>query len=444
MNQIQKLTQSQIFAPQLAQSLEILQVPALELRKVILQEMQSNPTLEEIPLEEDFSKLSNDFEYDIPKCGNYNEEEAKRHQFVMDSLVIEESLEDHILEQAKLFDWSSEQLKALEFLIGNLDEKGFLTISLKDIAKQSNLSEKMFKDTLQLLKFLDPVGIGSRDIQECLLIQLEALGKKKSLSAEIVKNYYPLLLKRKIPEIAKQLSSSIEVVQDAIEEIASLDPAPGRKYGENTNRTVLPDAIIEKINDQWIISLNDEYIPKLQLSKTYKDFIAKGQLSEKEKTYIREKMKAGRFILNAIDQRQKTVQKITEAILHFQNDFFEKGTTALHALTMTQVGDYLSIHETTVSRACANKFLATPYGIFPYKYFFTSGFKNQNEKQNIANIGIKEAIFKIIQSEVPNKPFSDQKIANILAEENLSVARRTVAKYREELGIASANLRRKY
>lgn len=460
---IQTQTHTQVFTPQLAQSLEILQVSALELRDVLLKELQSNPVLEELPLES-FSldqptiappPLSEEFDFQEKKSNetwedpsqlsynSYSPEDAMRRQHFLDSIVIEKSLQEHIIEQAKLSECTPDEFSAIEFLVGSLDDKGFLTASTEELVELSNFSKEIIISALKILKNFDPIGIGSKDVQECLLVQLQAEGKENALVAQIVKHHFPLLLRRRIPELVKKLGMSINDIQDALNIIATLDPSPGRRFKEDNNRSVIADAFVEKLGDKWVVTLNNEFIPKMKLSSTYKDLMAKGQLNLKEQEYIQDKMRSGKFILNAIEQRQKTIERITYAILEFQKDFFEKGLSSLHPLTMNEIADHLSLHETTISRAIANKFLDTPQGLFAYKSFFTSGYSLENG-EFISSTSIKNEIIKIIQGENSNKPSSDQKIAEILSKRNINLSRRTVAKYREEVGILSTSLRRKY
>jgi len=479
LQQVQKQTQTLVLAPQLRQSLKILQVAALELRSTILEELQTNPALEELPMEglsleekadaegegeespskEDRSKeleFGDDFQvlaqldevsrenYELENGSSaYSTEAAKRRQFLFDSLTSETSLQEHLIRQAKLAESTPETIRAIEFLIGSLDNRGYLTSHVSDIALLAKLPLKIVQEAHKLLKSLDPVGIGCTDLKDCLITQLEIKGKGKGPATKLVKNHLDLLLRRRIPEIARKTGVSIEEVQRLIEEISTLDPAPGRKFGEDSNRVVQPDVKVEKDGDDWIIILNNEYIPKLRLSGTYKELLAKGKLSAQEREYIREKIKAGKFLINSIEQRQQTIERITREILNMQNDFFEKGPSHLRPLTMSQIADEVGVHETTVSRALANKYIETPYGVFEFKYFFTTGY-TRDDGESIANTTVKESIVKIIESEPPTKPYSDQKIVHILKERDVKIARRTVAKYREEMGILPTNLRRQY
>lgn len=482
LHQVQKQTQSLVLAPQLRQSLKILQAPTLELRNAILEELQANPTLEELPMdgvsieertreesddsssdsntensenqemeisEEDYSilnKLDEDFrEYFAQEnsSGSYSSEDAQKRQHFFDSLVSETSLQEHLMRQADLVELTENERTAIDYLVGSLDDRGFLTSSLSDTALMAHLPLRDVQKAAEILRTFDPPGIGTVDLKDCLVQQLILQGKGKSLAAKIIKKHYDLLLRRRIPEISRKLGAELDEVQSAIEEISSLDPAPGRKFGEDTNRVVVPDVLVEKDEDNWVIHLNNDYIPKLRLSNTYKEIIAKGTINSKDKEYIREKMRSGKFLINSIEQRQQTIERITQEILKYQKEFFEEGVSKLRPLTMNQIAQEVGVHETTVSRAIANKFIETPHGVFEFKYFFTPGYKSQDGK-SMSNTSIKELISQIIEDENPSKPLSDQGIVEILAEKEIKIARRTVAKYREEMGILPTNLRRRY
>lgn len=476
--QVQKLTQNLVLAPQLRQSLKILQVPTMELRNVILEELQTNPTLEEMPMDSmslegneaannngevsnegssgeelDFSenlqaiqRLEEDWkQYFAEENGNqvYTSDDAERRQHFFDSLTSDTSLQEHLLRQAELTEASAEVLKALEYLIGSLDDRGFLNGALPDLAMLAEVPLKAMQDAHALLQTLDPPGIGAADLAECLFLQLKQLGRGRSLAATLVKDHFKLLLRRRIPELSRKLGVSADEVHMAVEEIATLDPAPGRRFSEDNNRIVVPDVKVEKDNGEWIIHLNSDYIPRLRISQTYKEMIAKGKLSKKEKDYVQDKFRSGRFLMSSIEQRQQTIERITRQLLHFQEAFFEKGVSGLRPLTMNQVAEVVGVHETTVSRAIANKYIETPHGVFDFKYFFTPGYKTQ-EGNAVSNTSVKDLIAHIIEGENPAKPYSDQEVVRILGEKEIKIARRTVAKYREELGILPTNLRRQY
>lgn len=480
LQQVQKQTQQLVLAPQLRQSLKILQVQALDLRAAIQEELQSNPLLEELPMNtpsleaegspdsppssngdsdgssepkdqvdrdvEILNQLDDDwrdFYSQNNRNSDFSQDALKRRQHFFDSLVSETSLQEHLMGQADLADCTAGERKSIEYLIGNLDNRGFLASPLSEIALFSGLSPDDLESAWAILKTFEPAGIGAANLNDCLLQQLKQNGKENSTAASIVRDHFDALLRRRIPDIARKLGLDVSEVEAAVEEIATLDPAPGRRFGEDNNRIIVPDVTVEKNGGDWIIVLNNDYIPKLRISNTYKEMIATGRLSRQEKEYIHEKMRSGKFLISSIEQRQQTIEKITREILRVQQDFFEEGVSKLRPLTMTQVADEVGVHETTVSRAIANKYILTPHGIFEFKFFFTPGYQSGNG-ESVSNKTIKDMIAHLVENESPRKPLSDQKIMEILAERNITIARRTVAKYREAMGILSTSLRRNY
>ncbi len=268
--------------------------------------------------------------------------------------------------------------------------------------------------------------------------------KESTLAARILREGYDLLLRNKIIEIARKFNVDKEEIQQAIQEITHLDPAPGRHFDTQTVQGIIPDVAVYKNGyGEWIIQLNNEFIPSLRISRTYKDLMGKKDLTSNDKNYLRLKMRSGRFLIQAIAQRQKTLERITQALLEVQNSFFEEGPKGLKPLTLQVLAERLEVHETTISRAIANKFMDTPFGVFEFKYFFTKGLASE-EGHSIANTIVKQKISKFIEQENPTKPISDQKIVELLQHENICIARRTVAKYREALGIPATNLRKKF
>jgi RNA polymerase sigma-54 factor len=476
----QRQTQSLVLAPQLRQSLKILQVAATDLRTEIQQELQSNPTLEELPPEEGLSldapdpenadsndntadgqrdeldftkefeilgKLDEDWRDYMSQAGGaqpYTSEDAERRQHFFESLVTAPSLQEHLMRQAAVADLEPGEFEALQYLIGNLDERGFLTQTLPDAALQSGLPLHDMQTAARVLQTFDPPGIGSQNLTDCLLTQLVAQDRGKSLAARIVREHFDLLARRRIPELSRKLGAGPDDIQHAIEVIGKLDPAPGRRFSEDTNRVVEPDVTVYKDDDgEWQVSLNSDYIPRLRISNTYREMIAKGTLSKSERDYLRERMRSGKFLIDSIEQRQRTIERITREILKAQLEFFEHGVAQLKPLTMTQVAEIVGVHETTVSRAIANKYLKTPHGVFEFKYFFTTGYQDDSGAA-ISNTSVKELIADLIALEDKSSPLSDQSIVSKLRDKGLNIARRTVAKYREELGILPSNLRRDY
>lgn len=476
LQQIQKQSQALILSPQLRQSLKILQVPALELRSAILQELEANPTLEELPLEgSSFEELAaapdaeaggaSDYDEELnfdanldtlrridqdwrdglaaENTGTYDPDRAERREHFFDSLTAGHSLQEHLLDQLRLTDLSTDERQAAELIIGSLDESGFLATPVADLSLLTGLPFETVENALKVVRTFDPPGIAAADLRHSLMLQLELKDRGKSLAWRILDREFPLLLRRRVQEIARNLAVDTSAIEHALAEIGTLDPAPGRQFSDDTNQAIIPDVTFEKVEDQWVIRLNNDYIPRLRLNSTYKDLLAKESLSAKEKEYLREQMRNGRFLISAIEQRQQTIEKIAREILRRQLGFFEEGVAKLQPMTMAQVAEAVGVHETTVSRTVANKYADTPWGIFDLKYFFRAGYTAADGTE-VANTTVKEAIARIIAAESPAKPLSDNAIATILAKQQITIARRTVAKYREELGIPPTNLRRRF
>ena len=488
----QRQSQSLVLAPQLRQSLKILQVAALDLRSVIQEELQSNPTLEEEPMEGmssekpepdngnsdangddtaasaegtpeqvpdskgeemDFSKefeilgkIDDDWRDYMASAGgaqSYSSEDAERRQHFFDSVATETSLQEHLMRQAEMTDLTAAGMAAMQNLVGSLDDRGFLTVKAADVALQTGIALESVQEAMAAIKTFDPAGIGSENLAECLLAQLSAKGRRDSLASRIIRDHFELLTRRRIPELSRKLGAASDDVQGAIEEIGKLDPAPGRQFADDQNRVVVPDVVVEHDGNEWKIHLNNDYIPRLRISSTYRDLIAKGALSKDERDYLKDRIRSGKFLIDSIEQRQRTIERITREILKAQMAFFENGVSHLKPLTMTQIADVVGVHETTVSRAIANKYIRTPHGVFEFKYFFTPGYQNDSGA-SVSNTSVKEMIADLVSTEDKAGPFSDQELVSKLQEKGINIARRTVAKYREELGILPSNLRRDY
>jgi len=520
------------------QALKLLQVAATDLHAEIQEELQKNPTLEELPpdaadrisldtqqpdtgpahattetdedaggasphsfpspAELDFaqntepalpdahdsfaknaSDTSSDYSSEATGATDYAaagdpSAEARRQHF-FDSLVAPPSLYEHLSAQAALTDLSAAQRHALDYLIGALDERGYLTQSLEDAAQQSGHPLADLVAAAAALRSFDPPGIGAHSLPECLLLQLRASepdtprtsahaasmspserapasdadapqaqhAESRAIAARILAEHFDLLTRRGSGELARALGASPAAVQRALALIGRLDPAPGRRFAADTNRIVEPD--IEVARDAgtgtWQLTLNRRYIPRLRLSNTYRDLIAKGTLAPHERDYLRERMRAGRLLIDAIEQRQHTLEKLARELLALQHDFFEHGPAHLRPLTMTELAARLGLHETTISRAVANKFIKTPHGLFPLRAFFTSGYQAETGER-LANTSVKELIADLIAAEDRDAPLSDQAIADHLRTRGLTLARRTVTKYREALNLPPSPLRK--
>lgn len=463
LSQTQTLSQQQVLAPQLQQSLQILQAPMLELRNLIQQEIQTNPTLEEEhtePTIEDKQREYDEFREEFDRLAKLDEEwrdymaqnssysgrsseEEERRQFFFDSLVKEETLQQHLIEQVSSSDLSPEDRKLAELLIGNIDDRGFLQSSPDEIALNTGMEVEDIQRVLEVVQTFHPVGVGARDLRDCLLIQLRRLGKEGTLEYRIVDRFLDDLGKRRFPEIARRLGTTVEQIQRAANFIATLDPKPGQIFTSDPNNYVLPDVTVERIGDDWQISLNGDQIPHLRISNTYKDLMAQDGNGNDVREYIRDKIRSGKFLIKSIHQRQQTISNIAHEIVGRQKDFLELGPSALRPMTMVQIADAVGVHETTVSRAISGKYMATPHGVFEMKYFFTPGYQTA-DGEAMSNTSVKGAIAELVKGEDPKNPLSDKEIVEILSKRGIPIARRTVAKYRNELNILPSNMRKQF
>jgi RNA polymerase sigma-54 factor len=462
-HQFQHLAMQQVLAPQLQQSLQILQAPTLELRNIVQQEIQTNPVLEEevgafesderasedADFKEEFErlvKLDEEWRDYMAQSGSFasrNPEDDERRQFFLDSIASQETLQQHLLDQLNVADVSPQQRRAAELIIGNIDDAGFLQSPLEEIAATSEMPLEDLQRMLDLVQTFHPVGVGARDLRDCLLIQLRRLGKEESLEYQIVDRYLDDLGRKKFPEIARRLGVGVDQIQKAANFISTLDPRPGQIFTADPNSYVLPDVSVEKIGDEFTVSLNGDQIPHLRISKTYKDLMAKDGNASDVRDYIRDKIRSGKFLIKSIHQRQQTILNIANEIVRRQQEFLEHGTAFLKPMTMVQIADAVGVHETTVSRAISGKYMATPQGVFEMKYFFTPGYQTADGAA-LSNTSVKEAIGDLVRGEDSRNPLSDKEIVEILSERGIPIARRTVAKYRAELNILPSNLRKQY
>lgn len=463
MQQVQTLSQQQVLAPQLQQSLQILQVPMLELRNLIQQEIQTNPVLEEDitePSIEDRQREADEFKEEFERLAKLDEEwrdymaqnnsysaksqdEEDRRQFFFDSIISHETLQQHLLEQLNSGDLDGEDRKIAELIIGNIDDVGFLQTTPEEIAQNTGLPPEDLQRVLEVIQTFHPVGVGARDLRDCLLIQLRRLGKEQSLEYRIVDKHIEDLGKRRFPEIARRIGTTVEQVQRCANFIGTLDPKPGQIFTADPNNYVLPDVEVAKVGTGYQITLNGDQIPHLRISNTYKDLMAQENNKDDVKEYIRDKIRSGKFLIKSIHQRQQTISNIAHEIVARQQEFLEKGSSALKPLTMVQIADAVGVHETTVSRAISGKYIATPQGVFDMKYFFTPGYQTQ-DGTSMSNTSVKEAIAELVKAENTRNPLSDKEIVEILSGRGIPIARRTVAKYRTELNILPSNMRKRY
>lgn len=463
MEQSQTLSLQQVLAPQLQQSLHILQAPMLELRNLVQQELQENPVLEEeappeTPAEtaaegddfqEEFERLSRldeewrDYMAQSNAYAARSAEDDERRQFFFDSIVGHETLQQHLLEQLKGTDLDTEARKTAELIIGNIDDRGFLAATPEEMAQNSGVPVEQVRAVLEVVRSFHPVGVGALDLRDCLLIQLRRVGKGQTIEYRIVDRHLEDLGKHRLPEIARRLGTTVDRVQAAANFIATLDPKPGQLFAPDPNNYILPDVAIERVGQEYQVIVNGDQIPHLRISNAYKDLMAREHGRTDVREYIRDKIRSGKFLIKSIHQRQQTISNIAHEILKRQRDFMDCGIVALKPMTMVQVAEAVGVHETTVSRAISGKYLATPHGVFEMKFFFTPGYQTA-DGASVSNATVKETIADLARQEDPRRPLSDKEIVDLLAARGLPIARRTVAKYRTELGILPSNMRKRY
>jgi len=460
-------------APQMRQSLELLQVPMLELRTLIQAELEQNPTLEEKIQESDRIEIEpgtpseepaqttadGDEEYELmarldeewrdyfrqntPRASSHDENEEARRKFMLDSLTKEESLQEHLLRQLALSGLGETETQMGELLIGNINDDGYLATTLEELEATTNFTVNELAQVLAAIQEFDPIGVGSRDLKECLLFQLRREGFKGTPMETLVADHLEELGSRKYAQIARAMKIPLEEAQRMAQHIATLEPKPGRRFTSESAPYVTPEIQIQRVRDEYVVVTNDDQIPHLRISKHYRSLMEDPATSPDVKQYIQEKIKSSAFLIKSIHHRQQTIRSIAQEIVRVQRAFFERGVSALKPLTMSDVADVIGVHETTVSRAIAGKYVQTPQGTYEMKYFFTSGYRTA-DGQDVSNKTVKDQIAGLIADEDPASPLSDQAIAHALKEKGVNVARRTVAKYREELKILPSHLRKAF
>jgi len=470
-----KLTQQLIMTPQLQMAIKLLQLSRLELMDVIRQEIEENPALEEMQevAAEDKSIEADGHESDTADSSevkevtieekiqdeidwsNYLDEYSSAGKTHFESekkdrpgfetfLASRTTLRDHLLWQLAMTSPTREQEIIGSLIVGNLDEKGYLDASVEGIAERSNIDPLKVADVLALMQTFDPIGICARDLKECLLIQIRHFKIDNSLVTDIINHHINYLENKNYRAISSALKVSIEEIVSAVEVIKGLEPRPGREFSEEEPIYITPDIYVYKMEGKFVIMLNDDGMPKLRINNFYRQAALQGRkVSAQTREYIQEKFRSATWLIRSIHQRQKTIYKVMESILRFQRDFFEHGVTHLKPMVLRDVADDIEMHESTISRVTTNKYAFTPQGIFELKYFFNSSIKRIHGDA-IASTSVQEKIRQIIARENPKKPYSDKKIEMILKESNIDIARRTVAKYREILGILSSSKRKQF
>ena len=358
------------------------------------------------------------------------------------SLTRRPTLTEHLEWQLQLSPLGAEERRVAEFILGNLDERGYLLASVEEIAREADAEPAVVERTLAQIQDFDPAGVAARDLQECLAIQVRTLGIANPLVSRILSECLDPLMKRDFRGIARKLCIPIEDVAAAARVIGQLEPRPGRAFGGDDPVYIVPDIYVYKIGDDFHIVLNDDGLPRLRISNLYRDVLSRGRATPKDtRNYVHEKVRSAMWLIKSIHQRQRTIYKVMQSIIKHQRDFFEKGINFLKPLNLRDVADDIEMHESTVSRVTTNKYTHTPQGIFELKYFFNSSI-HRLDGDAIASESVKDRIHTLIRNEDPRRPLSDQRIAEMLRVANISIARRTVTKYREALNVLSSTKRR--
>ncbi len=469
-------TQRMVMTPMLQQAISLLQLSRLELVQELRQQMEQNPLLEEAQeeIQEDVEEARLSQEQDAPEPEREDAPEAERsdriEEFDWDNylqdasdyrpqipreelerfdaelhLTKPRSLVDHLLFQLHLSTSDPEMLQLGTLLIGNLDETGYLKEPLEGLAEGAGVAMDRLEAALRLVQSLEPTGVGARDLCECLLLQVDTRPDLHPLAKELIVSHLHELERRNWESLAEKLKVSVKAIQGAVESIASLEPKPGRTFGTEDPRYITPDVHIVKVDDQFLVLLNDEGLPRLRVSPYYRTILAdKAGNAQEVREYIEGRMRSALWLIRSIEQRQRTLYKVATSLVKFQRDFLERGITALRPLTLKEVAVDIDMHESTVSRVTTNKYIQTPQGLFELKYFFHRGVPG-TQGGIVSSLKVKDLIHKLLTVEDDGRPLSDQRIVELLRREHaIEIARRTVAKYRGQLKIPSSSRRKRY
>ncbi|HEX5074129.1 MAG TPA: RNA polymerase factor sigma-54 [Gemmatimonadaceae bacterium] len=482
LNQSTQLRQELKINPRLYQAMDLLYMPLLDLQQHLKQELLNNPFLEMVEPEEEEEEEGTEAEeaatpeeektpndeidwegilLDGFDAGGRREEHEEK-EYYEPVTVDTRDLSDHLRDQIALLDLDPRQMLLAEEFIGNINEDGYLACPVEDIRQSINdvvlkaaeatdrdptevpvYTEEEVTRMLETVQGLDPAGVGARDLRECLMLQLKDAGLEQSVPYRLVRDCFDELINHRWSEISKRFGISPSDVQKAADEIAKLDPKPGLVYSDASDNYIIPDLVVEKIDGRYHVFLNDANLPRLKLSRAYQEIARdKKKFEGENKEFISNKLNSANWMIQAIEQRRQTMLKVMNYIVERQRDFFEKGVQYLKPLTLREVAEVISMHESTVSRVTNEKFVQTPRGVLPLKFFFSSGLSTTGG-EDVSARGIKDQIQKLVENEDPKHPLTDQAIVNILKESGVQIARRTVAKYRDQLGVLSARMRKR-
>jgi RNA polymerase sigma-54 factor len=462
-------------SPKMQQAIKLMQLPVLELTTMIDAELEQNPILEIIELkpDEENAEVSQDEEYPVEKELDFNDknfeilkqldessrdnylegagfstrrsaEEEKKKVFEESLIKDQPSLFQYLMNQAKETFESQEEMRMAEELIGNFDESGFLRVSIDEIAMTQKFDKNELKKVLQKIQEFEPIGVGATTLQESLLIQLRNLSQENSLAAKIIDKHFDDLLHNRITNIKKGLGCSIEDIRKAIEDnIAKLDLHPGVSCSQFPIQSIIPDITIKWINEEWVVYTNSDYIPSLRLNRRYLRMLEDESLPKETKDFIKNKILSAKWLMKNLDQRNSTLEKIAYSLIKRQGDFFLQPTGKLIPLVMKEIAEELSLNESTIARAVANKYIDSPRGIFPLRYFFSNAYTNA-DGEGISSKTVRDILKELIDGEDKNRPLSDEALSQLIKERGVHCARRTVAKYRLEMNIGNTAQRKQY
>lgn len=457
----QSLSQQQSLAPQMRRSLEILQANSMELTHMVQQALEVNPVLEDVTesvsLDAEHDGDGDDLDYlndtdddlrDLEIMERRNNasssDDEERREHLYNSIVAPQTLQQHLATQLHFSMVEPSVRVAAEVLLGNLDGRGFFDLPPAEIGVRFGLDQSDVERASVLIRGFEPPGIGAVDLRDSLRLQLARQGRSDSVEYRVVSEHLEDLARKRFPQIARKLGTSIDRITEAAGEISRLTPNPGGEFDPSGNPFIQPDVVIERGDDgEWQARLTHEYLPRLRISDFYKDLLGKTANDTKARQFLRENLREGRTLIRSLSLRQETILGIAEKLIASQRDFLERGPRFLRPLTMNEVAEKLDLHATTVSRAVAGKYVLTPHGLMEMRGFFAAGYSTRDGSE-VSNAGVREALQTVIQNENPQKPLSDDALAKALAADGIPVARRTIAKYRDQLGILPSHLRRKY
>ncbi len=458
-------TQKLIMTPELRQAITVLQLSSLELENYVEQQLQENPLLEvreedteqdliegktvldeEKPGEREYDIDWQDYFHDSSDLGLSRPEVIReQNEYNYEHFASRApSLMEHLLFQLGLTKCSERQRNIAEYIIGNINHNGYLNYPVEDIAKHLSVTVEEVLDALRLVQSFDPPGVCARNLQECMMLQLSHLGISDPLVREVVQNHLLDLADGKYNRMAQQLGVTVQDIQRVADLIKTLDPKPGRNFsGPGDNRYIVPDIVLNKVDNEYVIIINDVSIPRLTINNTYRSVLNQDKSDNKTRKYVEHKLNAAAWLIKSIEQRRLTLYKVTRCLVDLQRDFLDYGVKYLRPLNLKTVADLVGLHESTVSRATSNKYIQTPQGVYEMKYFFSSGLSNSGGSMVSAE-SIKKTIQEIVAGEDVKNPLNDQQIADMLGRKGIKISRRTVAKYRDELGIPPIRKRKRY